>query len=199
MADTVIASTATINGRQYKRSATRTDDGLVEKVKPAVAAAKAGQLTTRGSDTAGTLTMGGGHGITTGARLDLYWTGGSRRGITVGTVSGTSVPISGGAGDNLPTNLTSIIAAVPVEEAFPLDGDEAVVLGAYAGARGQVVFADDADAELLHIPFASAGGYWWDEDGGITNPLAAAAVAKVFFSHADTTTTREMRAVGVFA
>src|SRR4051794_23760974 len=81
-------------------------------------AAKTGQLTTHTDNTTGTLTMAGGHGITTGARLDVYWTGGSRRGVTVGTVATNSVPFSGGAGDNLPLVNTNVTAMVPVSESI---------------------------------------------------------------------------------
>lgn len=198
MATTVIASQATINGRSYTRTESRTDDGVVEKTVPSVAAAKSGTLTTRTDNNTGTLTMSTGHGITTGARLDLYWSGGQRRGMTVGTVATNSVPIDLGAGDNLPIATTAIIAAVPREEVFGLDGDTAVVIGAYAGARGQVVFAESDNTESYAAIFDAAGGWWWDENGDSTNPLASADVAKVFLSHADTTSTREMRAAAIF-
>src|SRR4051812_13463763 len=69
-------------------------------------AAKTGTLTTRTSNTVGTLTMTAGHGITTAALQDIYWDGGSRRNVTVGTVATNSVPFSGGIGDNLPAAAT---------------------------------------------------------------------------------------------
>lgn len=71
---------------------------------------KAGTLTTRTSDSVGTLTMDSGHGITTGQGLDLYWDDGdgARIGMVVGTVSGDSVPVSGGAGFVLPSASTSV-------------------------------------------------------------------------------------------
>ncbi|MBK9128182.1 MAG: hypothetical protein IPM13_10320 [Phycisphaerales bacterium] len=72
---------------------------------------KRGTLTTRTSDTAGTLTMESGHGIATGNTIHVYWDGGKRIGVTVGTVSGTSVPISGGSGDNLPDASTPMYVA----------------------------------------------------------------------------------------
>lgn len=67
-------------------------------------------LSTRSSATAGTITAPSGHGITTGSTIDVYWmevintynTARIRRGVSVGTVSGGSIPISGGAGNDLP-------------------------------------------------------------------------------------------------
>lgn len=84
-------------------------------------------LTTRTSDSAGVITAPAGHGITTGATIDVYWmktinSGGYdypvahiRYGMTVGTVSGTSIPVSGGLGDVLPTAASEIY--VPVADA----------------------------------------------------------------------------------
>lgn len=67
-------------------------------------------LSTRTDATSGTITAPSGHGVTTGATIDVLWTveessyyiSKVRRGVTVGTVSGTSIPISGGLGDDLP-------------------------------------------------------------------------------------------------
>lgn len=86
--------------------------------------AKTGTLTTRTDDDTGTLTMTSGHGITTGAIIDLYWdTGGGvyayRHGVVVGTVSTNSVPIDLGAGTNLPIATTAIIAMV--QEVIPCE------------------------------------------------------------------------------
>lgn len=160
-------------------------------------AAKTGQLTTRTDNDTGTLSMAGGHGILDGDRLDVYWSGGHRRGMTVGTVAGNSVPVDGGAGDNLPTNLTSITAAVPSEEEFLATGDSLGLIFAKASRRSLVVFADDADAELFAIVGelggSTGGAYQWRDpaeepvasDGGVDNPLAGDDVAKVFISNGD--------------
>src|SRR4051812_43765099 len=88
----------------------------------ALAAAKVGQLTTRTDNNTGVLTMAGGHGILNGDRLDVYWTGGSRRGMSVTGVSTNLVTIDLGAGDNLPTNLTNVTAMVPDVETLAVPG-----------------------------------------------------------------------------
>lgn len=68
-------------------------------------------LSTRTSATEGTITAPSGHGVTTGSTIDVYWrteyatdawSSHIRYGVSVGTVSGTSIPISGGTGDDLP-------------------------------------------------------------------------------------------------
>jgi hypothetical protein len=149
-----------------------------------VAAAKTGTLTTRTDNDTGTLTMSGGHGITTGQRLDLYWSGGSRYGMTVGTVATNSVPIDGGAGDNLPVQDTAITAMVPTEQALAVVGDNVTVIAVSCPVGGTVVFADGSNVTLAAVELDSTvTSYVWTSADGGTNPLAGDTVAKVFISH----------------
>ncbi len=155
-----------------------------------LAAAKTGTLTTRTDDNTGTLTMSGGHGITTGARLDLYWTGGSRRGITVGTVATNSVPFDLGSGDALPSTSTAITAMVPAEEDAVFVGDDAVGAGLRnpgTNAAATVVFAESDDSEVTAFVVAANSSDSWFSSGGATNPFASASPVKVFLSHGDST------------
>ncbi len=173
------------------------DSSLSTPWDESVAAAKVGQLTTRTSATVGTLTMVTGHGITTGARLDIYWTessvAGRRYGVTVGTVSVDSVPFSLGTGDNLPTNLTAVTAMVPTELPIVITGDDAVSVAAAASiGPATVVFADSGDAEIY--PFLATDtttNFVWVENQG-DNPLAGGSLAKVFISHANSSAAVDM-------
>lgn len=165
-------------------------------IEVSVPAAKAGSLSVRTDANTGTIVMSsGGHGITTGARVDVYWAGGQRRGVTVGTVSGTSVPIDLGAGDDLPSASTAVIVAVPEVVPVVVTGDDVVGLGMYSAARGQVVIAADDDTELHNKNFEAAGADGWYDGSGETNPLAGDDVAKVYLSHADTAAAKTMRVV----
>lgn len=148
-----------------------------------VAAAKTGQLTTRTDANTGVLTMSSGHGITTGARLDVYWTGGSRYGMTVGSVSGTTVPIDLGAGDDLPANLTNVTAMVPTELPIVVTGDDAVSVACRCPVGGTVVFADSGNTTIVAYQLTTTvtTAVWVTNQG--TNPLAGASLAKVFISH----------------
>lgn len=73
-------------------------------------------LSTRTNSTSGILTAPSGHGRITGEVVDLPWmsvdggyaTAHIRIGVTIGIVSGTSVPFSGGAGDPLPAASSTI-------------------------------------------------------------------------------------------
>jgi hypothetical protein len=158
--------------------------------------AKTGTLTTRTDDNTGTLTMTGGHGITDGLRLDVYWATGSRLGMTVGTVATNSVPIDGGVGDNLPIATTAITAMVPSVENVTVIGDDLVgfVFDATTLKAG-VAFTQAGGTAITAIRFQTednAGySYFVGENG--TNPAAGVTVGKVYMSHGDSTASRRVK------
>lgn len=151
--------------------------------------AKEGVLTTRTDANTGTLTMSPSHGITTGARLDLYWDGGQRRGITVGTVSGNSVPIDLGSGDDLPDADTAITAMVPNVETLSFSGTDAQFLQFGSNSTTAVAQVVITQADNTEITNAVLDGVLasppWFEGSGFTNPLTGVTVGKVYCSHGD--------------
>lgn len=149
-----------------------------------IAPAKIGQLTTRTSNTAGTLTMNAGHGFTNGQRIDIYWSGGAAYAATIGTVSTNSVPFTGAAGTNLPANNTAITAIVPYTGSYVVTGNNVAVIAASCPQGGIVVFADVSNVTLFAITIlpANATSYVYSSTDGGTNPLAGAAVANLFLS-----------------
>jgi len=94
-----------VGGAPMNTNISRTADGQTSH-EVQVPAAKTGTLTTRTTDTTGTLTMQTGHGFVQNDKIDLYWTGGRRYNVVVGTVAGDSVPISGGRTTALSRALT---------------------------------------------------------------------------------------------
>lgn len=188
MADVAIevANRITIDGVSFVDSQSLTCDGSQRKA-VTKAAAKTGQLTTRTDNDTGVITATAGHGIIDG-RLDVYWDTGSRRGMAV-TVATNALSVDLGAGDNLPTNLTNVTLSQPQEEEFLVTGDNVAACGGKASRRGIIVFAESDDTEVLAIvdnfDATNGGGYQWYSGNGITNPLASADVAKVYFSNGD--------------
>lgn len=203
--------TVTILGKVYKIDDEIDADGVQQVDKSGalkLAAAKNGQLTTRTSDTVGTLTMAASHGITTGARLDIFWTllgvYYARYGVTVGTVATNSVPFSLGAGDVLPANLTTITAMVPIEEAFNVVGDNLKSLTLYSEAHGALVLADGSTNHFPKVLAPDnatnpANAYEWNSLSGVTNPIAGDTTTKIFLSHGDSTAARILRAVATYS
>lgn len=205
MANTLtIQNSYSLNGRTYLNDATVSADGLISKIVTA-SAAKVGQLTTRTDNDTGELTMDSGHGIQTGDRLDVYWSGGSRRGMTVGSVSTNQVPIDGGAGDNLPTNLTAVTAAVPAEETFSIAGDDMQALLFYGDQRAIVVLTGADDAEDFGREIGSTDNtgrsfLWYaDDPNAPTNPVAGDTVTKAFISCGSSSSSAEVRVEALFS
>lgn len=174
--------TMVVNGLTFGTLAQVTSD-LAPPWSVTLAAAKTGTLTTRSSGTAGTLTMTGGHGITDGQRIDIYWSTGSCRGATVGTVSVNSVPFTGATGDALPVQDTAVTVQVPDEETFAVPGDDTVSISVSCPQGGTVVFADSMGAEIFAVVRdATTTNYVNVISETGTNPFAGETVAKIFLS-----------------
>ncbi|MCK4341005.1 MAG: hypothetical protein KAY37_04700 [Phycisphaerae bacterium] len=75
-----------IGGISVNSTVTRTADGQIGH-DVTLNPAKTGTLSTRTSDTEGTLTLESGHGIQDGDTIDVYWDGGRRYDVTVGVVA----------------------------------------------------------------------------------------------------------------
>ena len=181
-----IASNVALAGISIQSSITRTDTGQIShEVTPA--AANAGTLSTRTSDTAGTLTLGASHDISTGDVIDIYWSGGVAYGATVGTVSGTSVPFTGASGDVLPAEDSAITADEQIEINTDFDGDDMSMLAVVSTLRGHVCFCEDDGTVLAAQELTANEGWTWASDTGVTNPLTGNPVGKVLLTNGAST------------
>lgn len=177
--------------------------GLIETID----AAKSGQLTTRTDNTTGTLTMSAGHGFTTGVVIDLYWAGGVRYGVVVGTVATNSVPISGGAGDNLPSNLTNITAMVQRTANVLIDGDNAKLIAIEMRTNDRALrtaahigFFDASNDLIAELDLVTNVPLVYDIESGITNPFTGDPITNLRISQAGvlTTETYQVQIIGVY-
>ena len=185
--DLKISKTNSLGGKNFPQSKTISGDSAAVAER-SVQAAQDGTLTTRTSDSVGTITMAStSHTITTGARVDLYWSGGMRRGVTVGTVSGTSVPITVGAGDNLPNNLTDLTVSIPKNVTVEVLGTNLKGLLFYTAKRGQVVLEDSGGTEHFQKQLEAEGSWDWFDGNGETNPITGDTISDVYLSHGETT------------
>ena len=127
-----------IGGISVQSSVTRTEAGQIGH-EVALPAGKAGTLTTRTSDTVGDATLATGHGIETGDLVDVYWEGGVRYGVTVGTVSGLAVPLTdSGAGDVLPADETPIVIGLVTVIDTDFVGNNVAMIAALTTKRSHV-------------------------------------------------------------
>ena len=202
MFDLNIVESMTFAGKAFALTQTVSNpDGIVKE--ESVPIAWKGSLTTRTSDTAGTVTMDdAGHLISTGAEVDIYWQDADgiwyrAYGATNGTVSGTSVPFTGASGTVLPAADTTVyVSEVQTYTISSFAGNDMTALVAacdVAAATIRLILASGPTTHLV-IEIPSTGAYgWW---GVGTNPLAGDTVDQVKFSHADTSTAQSVR-VGV--
>lgn len=173
-----------IGGVSIQKTVNRSGDGVTSH-EIALPAAKEGALTTRTDDNTGVLTMDAGHLFTDGQILDVFWDGGVRYGMTIGTVATNEVPIDGGAGDNLPDDETDITASVQVPIVTNIDGDNAEIIGLLleytdpnADAAGHVDFQDADDNTIEAIELVGNSPVIYDLGSGISNPFTGAPITK---------------------
>jgi hypothetical protein len=203
MATASIVKTAVAQGKTFSYALTVSSDGAMVK-DPSLAAAKTGTLTTRTSDTAGTLTMDSGHGITNGAKIDIYWSTGQATSATVGTVATNSVPFTGATGPALPAAATAVTVMVQQSEAFAvLDANlEALFVGA-GGVACSATFKDASNNVIgvVRVNAAASGAtnykdYIWDDGDGSDIPVSD-DIATVHLSHGDSSSARQVNVVAM--
>lgn len=185
--------TYSLAGKEYASPIVTITGPGTEGVDEAIGVAWAGTLSTRTDNNTGTITMtNAGHLVTTGARIDIYWTNadgtyGCQRACTVGTVSGTSVPFDLGIGDNLPAQASAVIVGICEEFTFTFTGNNIKALAVASDGRATIVICSSTATEELAKVFTRADAYGWTSSDSETNPLSGDTITKVFMSQADTT------------
>jgi hypothetical protein len=162
------------------------DDEGITAGPSTILAAQPATLTTRTSNTAGSLTMTNAtHGIITGQRVDLYWTGGRCYGAVVGTVAGSVVPIATVSGGSvLPAATTAITVGIPKSISFGLTGNNLTFLGLKASGSGNGYFVFNNGAADVYAQYVTTGRmYEWETNNPGVNPLAGATPTVVWMSH----------------
>jgi len=175
------------SGARISRQNVRTNSGLYQ-YEVTIPVGKAGQLTTRTDGDTGTITMSsGGHGITTGASVDIHWDGGVLYGVTVGTVSGTSVPFDEGTG-TLPSNLTQVVVCVRSKLPFNFNGPKMSLLALESSGSAHCDFREIiSDNNILAVDLTANVPRVWDVTGGTANPVGGDAMNYVAVSNPSTT------------
>lgn len=182
------SSTIVDGGEQFSENVTITGDAKVV-ANPTVLAAQPGVLTTRTDGVTGTLTMtNSSHGIVTGQRIDIYWTGGQCWGATVGTVSGTSVPfatVQGGTA--LPIATTAVKVGIPIKTEIALDGEDVQSFFLYTTVAGYFVWTESGtDGPATYVGASRLSS--WKSGDAATNPiLAKTTITGIWMSHSDIT------------
>lgn len=183
----------------------RTNSGMIG-LEDELNTAKTGTLTTRTDDNTGTLTMTAGHGLTTGQIVDIYWSTGVQRSVTVGTVATNSVPIDLGIGDNLPSTSTAVTVCVQKAINLAIDGDNAKILAVIVETNDKalrtaanVQFLDGSSAVIAEIDLVANVPQVWDIEGGSANPFTGNPITNLKATQANSTSTETytLKIVGV--
>lgn len=157
----------------------RESDGGVQR-EVALPAGQTGVLTTRTDDNTGTITMdSASHGITTGMRVAIFFASGVQRKVTVGTVSGTSVPIDLGIGANLPAQGSAVVVAPEIEIDLPFSGDDMAAIAAFCVNRSNFGLFNGA-TEHLNLELPAGEGWFWVNGQSAPNPIAGDTIASAY-------------------
>lgn len=191
MATASVGYSVSVGGISFNKTVNRTIDHP-NPYEVALPAGKAGTLTTRTDNDTGTATLGAGHGIITGDIVDIYWDGGVRYGVTVGTVAGTSVPFDLGAGDNLPIATSAIVMTKQVVINTQIDGDAIAIIGIVlesteSTGKGHVDMRDASPATIEEIDLTANIPVVHDITAGATNVFTGAVITNTKASNGSAT------------
>jgi hypothetical protein len=178
-----LSTTAQVGGITIQGTLSKTADSHMA-YNPSLPAGKAGSLTTRTDNDTGVATLSAGHGIITGDKVDVYWSGGMRYGMEA-TVSGNEVTIDAGAGANLPAESTPLVVTKQVVQDFVFDGDCVQLIAMLATRRCHVDFVDAGGVSLFERELAADTPWAWAADTGVTTPITGNAVAQLKVSNGD--------------
>jgi hypothetical protein len=157
-----------------------------------VQVAQPGVVASGGTTTSGSLTMTNTtHGISTADRVDVYWSGASLIGAVVGTVAGTTVPVSGGTyigAAALPANTTAVKVCKCQQGPFSMTGNNLVALvnsvGGVMVAGDLATFCFQNGSSVVYTLQVGPGvADPWYSGNGHTNPLAGVTPTQIFYSH----------------
>ncbi len=195
----------TIDAVEFIANVEPTPHTFREGINATIPVAHAGTLTTRTSTSVGTLTMASGHGITTASKIDIYFAGGIRRQVLVGTVSVNSVPFTLGTGDDLPPLNDPVKASVESSITVSLDCANIVCLGAMikdigstkrcmvsvgntSGSYTEAAYFIMNDQTGQNSVNAWPDDFVWTDPYDGDNPLGSTLLDTIKITHEDTAT-----------
>jgi hypothetical protein len=185
-----------IGGISIQSLISRTGEGQLSVVSDTpLVAGNAGTLSTRTSDTAGTMTLSG-HDISTGDNIDIFWTDANgdlqvAYDATVGTVAGDSVPFTGASGVVLPAQDYAVIADERVIATIAFDGDDATMFVGWSDRNSHMEFLDSGTLNIHNQTVVAGEAFDWTGSG--SNPLTGNAVATIAWSNGDSSNTATMK------
>jgi hypothetical protein len=157
---------------------------------PSLAAAIAAISFTQADASNGQAVLPAGNGLATGDKVDVFWQGGRRYGLTA-TVAGDgiTVTLAGGTGADLPATGTALTMSKRTVINASFNSAEASVLLVTATTRTSVVFADASGNVLLALDLKPGQCCLWWAGSGFACPIAAGTVSAIWVANGDSTNT----------
>ena len=194
---------ASVGGVSVQSAIQRSAAGALPSQELTLDAGQPGTLSTRTSDTAGTLTMETGHGLTDDDVISIFWTDANgdpqfAYDATVGVVAGNSVPFTGATGTVLPAEASSIVADIEEELDVDFDGDKLEMLAAAANRVVGVQFVDSGDAVLDAAVRRANEPYQYVKGIDASNPLTGNPVDAIRLANGDSANSATWKMGGLY-
>lgn len=178
-----ITKSISLGGQTFNQSSTPSADAFIVH-NESVAAGEEGSLTTRTDADTGVITVDdSGHSFAETDRVDVYWTAGCRRGMSVSSVTGAAITVDGGSGDDLPAEDSTVTIIEPVLLDLSVLGTRVEAILLSTDTRGQFVFIDDGSLEAYQKELGAGYSFDWIDGNGTTNPITGDQIEGVYISH----------------
>ena len=164
---------------------TRTGEGAIAQ-DPTLAAGITGTLSTRTSDTAGTLTVAEGHGVEQNDVIFIFWDDGWCYEAVAGVTTGTTIPFTDAKGDVLPTEDSEVVCSVETIINTDFDGDDVQMLALLSTQRAGAVFEDAGDDVIVAMELLASEPFAWAANTAIANPITGDAIDEIHVANGGT-------------
>lgn len=158
----------------------------------------AGTLSTRTDNDTGVVTAAG-HTLLVGNKVNVFWSGGRRYGMTVSAVAGNDVTVGTlagevGAGDAFPAQGTAVVITKQVQINSQIDGDEIEIIGVIAEssnpastAKAHVDMQDSGNVTVRQFDLTANQPQIHDIAGGAANPYTGNQIEKTLAANGSST------------
>ncbi len=181
-----INKTTSVGGETFNQASAPSADAVIAH-NVSVLPGDEGELTTRTDGNTGVITVDdSGHSFVQNDRVDVYWNGNCRRGMSVLSVSGALVTLDGGGGSNLPDQGSDITIVEPVALDLSVLGTLVKAILLQTAKLGQFVFCATGPTEHFQKELGEGKMWDWEDGNGTVNPITGDQIDIVYLSHGDT-------------
>lgn len=196
---------AAVAGTSLQKTYTRTGNTEIA-LELALPVGKTGTVKVRNADDDAQLEMSGAvASVIVNDKVDVYWSSGVRYGMNVDAVNGGSdtFDLTGGAGDALPAQTTSIVMTEQVVANVAIDGDNASIVAVIVedtsggSAAAHVDLQDTGNATIAELDLVANIPRFYDLTSGVANPFTGNPITHVHASNGSSTAAATLKVVAL--